>query len=208
MNKSKKIIIISLICMTIVSILSILKIKNLSSITIVLGIVMYFVAKKNNESENLLSFKGIPKALKSIKVIILILMPTVANIICSALANAYLPEFNEHLVSRIDFLSIDKLIILIIELLIAALGEEIAWRGFYQNQSTKYLKFVPSLIITSVLFGLCHISDGSMIVVLYDLAFIAINSIFYGLVFKKTNNVYVCTISHFLANVVSILMLI
>lgn len=65
---------------------------------------------------------------------------------------------------------------------------------------SKILPFVPSLIISATLFSICHFNQGSAIAVIYDLLFIFINAIFYGIIFKKTDNVFVSTIAHFLAN--------
>jgi len=104
-----------------------------------------------------------------------------------------------------DFLSFDKIIILLAELFIAAWGEEIAWRGFFQNKLSKKLLLIPSLLITAIFFSLCHFFGGSIIVVLYDLLFIVINAVLYGLVYSRTNNIIVSTISHFLSNLFSIL---
>lgn len=54
--------------------------------------------------------------------------------------------------SDTDFLAFDKIIILLAELFIAAWGEEIAWRGFFQNKLSKKLLLIPSLLITAILF--------------------------------------------------------
>lgn len=109
---------------------------------------------------------------------------------------------------RTDFLSFEQIIVLVAELMIAALGEEIAWRGFFLKNLSKRLPFVPALLITASLFSLCHFSIGSFAVVLYDLFFIVVNAAFYGIVYKRSNNIIVSTISHFLANAVGVIGLI
>lgn len=131
-------------------------------------------------------------------------------IICNVIAKLFVPEFFEHLKARTDFLAFNMMPVLIVELIIAALGEEIAWRAFFQKQMSKIVPFMPSLIIASALFSICHFNQGSAIVVIYDLVFIFINAIFYGIIFKKTDNAFISTIAHFLANlfgVVSIMFL-
>ena len=127
-------------------------------------------------------------------------MPIIMNVICLFIAKLFVPEFIEHLTARTDFLAFNMIPVLIIELIIAALGEEIAWRAFFQKQMSKIFPFVPSLIVSSVLFSICHFNQGSAIVVLYDLVFICINAIIYGTIFKKTDNAFISTIAHFLAN--------
>ena len=131
-------------------------------------------------------------------------MPIVSAFLSTFLAKYICPEYANHIAERTSFVP-SEVLMLIPTLLIAALGEEIAMRGFMQNKLTKYISFVPALIITSILFAMCHVSQGSIAVVLYDLVFIFIDSIFYGLIFKRTNNVCVSTISHFIANLLSVL---
>lgn len=176
---------------------------NLTSITLVIGIVFYFVTREPEEKEAM-SLKAVPKVLKDWKTDLLILIPIMMNIICYAFAKAFVPEFLEHLSERTNFLSTDQIIVLIAELIVAALGEEIAWRGFFLTKLSKRLPFVPALLITATLFSLCHFSVGSFVVVLYDLIFIVVNAVFYGIVYKRSNSIIVSTISHLLANLVGI----
>ena len=176
---------------------------NLTSITLVIGIVFYFVTREPEEKEAM-SLKAVPKVLKDWKTDLLILIPIMMNIICYAFAKAFVSEFLEHLSERTNFLSTGQIIVLIAELIVAALGEEIAWRGFFLTKLSKRLPFVPALLITATLFSLCHFSVGSFVVVLYDLIFIVVNAVFYGIVYKRSNSVIVSTISHFLANLVGI----
>lgn len=211
MNKSKKISLIAIVFMTIFSFAGFLKlfnenIVNLSSITLLIGIVAYFITKEPEEKDAM-SLKTIPGLFKDWKVILLVLTPIISALICYVSAKLFVPEFLEHLAGRTDFLSFDKIAIMVVELIVAALGEEIAWRGFFLNQLSKKISFVPSLLISACLFAICHISAGSVVVVIYDLLFIVIDAILYGLVYKKTNNIIVSTISHFSANLFSVLII-
>ena len=174
-------------------------VANLTSITLLIGIVFYFVTRDAEEKDGM-RLKAVPALLRDWKLDLLILMPLIMDIICFAVAKLAVPEFLEHLSRRIDFLSFGAIPLLIAELAIAALGEEIAWRGFFLNKLSKSLPFATALLITAGLFSICHFSTGSASVVLYDLLFIIINAVFYGIIYKKTNNILVCTLSHFLAN--------
>lgn len=172
---------------------------NLASVTLIIGIVFYFVTRDAQEKDGM-SLKAVPECLRDWKLDILVLMPLIMNVICYAVAKLIVPEFLEHLMDRIDFLSFGTVLLLIAELVVAALGEEIAWRGFFQNKLSKALPFPSALLITAVLFSVCHFSIDSFAVVLYDLLFIVINAVFYGLVYRRSKNIIVCTLSHFLAN--------
>lgn len=176
---------------------------SLTSITLIIGIVFYFITREPEEKEAM-SLKAVPQVLKDWKTDLLIFVPVVMVIICYTLAKAFVPEYLEHLSGRTDFLSSGQIVILIAELIIAALGEEIAWRGFFLSKLSKRLPFVPALLITAMLFSICHFTIGNFVVVLYDLLFIVVDAVFYGLIYKRSNSVIVSTISHFIANLVGI----
>lgn len=209
MTKKDKISLAAILLMAVFSFSGFLKLFNaeimsFASVTLIIGIACYFITREPEEKDAM-SLKAIPGFLKDWKTVILILSPIIADMICNVVAGAFVPEFTEHLSERTDFLSFDKIIILLAELFIAAWGEEIAWRGFFQNKLSKKLPLIPSLLITAILFSLCHFSGGSIVVVLYDLLFIVINAVLYGLVYSRTNNILVSTMSHFLSNLFSIL---
>ncbi len=217
MKSLKRIAVISIILMVIFSLTSLFQITiggepvTLAPLTLIVGIAAFFITRKTNRTiDEGLNIKTLFHSLADKKILLLIFMPVIMNAICNFLATLFLPEFIIHLKSRTEFLALSQMPVLIIELIISALGEEIAWRAFFQKQISKALPFLPSLMISSALFSLCHCAEGSFIVVSYDLLFIFINALFYGIVFKKTDNAYVSTIAHFLANlfgVVSMLLL-
>lgn len=207
MKKTHKSVMIPLIIMTIISLLCLFKIEiggerlQLAPFTLIIGIVAFFVTRKTNDDKSEgLNYKTIFALLKNKNIIILIFMPLVMNAMSLLIAKLFVPEFIEHLTARTDFLAFNMLPVLIVELIIAALGEEIAWRAFFQKQVSKIFPFLPSLIVSSALFSICHFNQGSAIVVTYDLVFICINAIIYGVIFKKTDNAFISTISHFIAN--------
>ena len=199
---SKKINIVAMLVMAIVSFSSFFG-YSLAGISIIIGIIFFFIA-----SENTLNMSTIGKHLKDKSIWFWITLPLIMNIICFALAILFLPEFIDHLHSRTEIVvSANKVALLILHLAMMALGEEIAWRGFFQKQLSKWLPIMPSLLLTSVLFSLGHFAVGNISVVSYDLFFIFINSVLYGIVFYKTNNVYISAISHFMANLFAIVVL-
>lgn len=207
MKKTSKIVVISMIFMSIFSLTSLFKIEvggekiGLASITLIIGIAAFFVTRKTNDDVNEgLNFKNIFSLLKDKKVIILVFIPAIMDALCFLIAKLFLPEFITHLKARTEFLSFSQIPVMLVQLIIFALGEEIAWRAFFQKQLSKIFPYVPSLIISAALFSLCHLNTGSIIVVIYDLLFIFINAIFYGIIFKRTDNAYISTIAHFLAN--------
>ena len=112
MNKSKKLSSFAIVFMTIFSFSGFLKLFNeniasLSSITLLIGIVVYFITREPDEKEAM-SLKSLPGQFRDWKVTLLVLIPIAADIVCYALAKLLVPEFLEHLAERTDFLSFDQ----------------------------------------------------------------------------------------------------
>ncbi len=91
-----------LIIMSILSFSNIFKLEvkgeplKLAGLTIIVGLVAFFVTKKTNESKHeALDIKTFLPKLKSKKVIVLILVPIVLNIILVFVYKAFMPEYFE-----------------------------------------------------------------------------------------------------------------
>ena len=213
-TKISKLVVVFLIVMTVLSFANCIKIEidgellKIAGLVVLVGIAAYFITRNTNEHKNAgLDIKAIPGQIMDVKVIVLILIPTAINIILTFIEKSLIPDYFEFLKNRI-FIDSSNTPKMLIELIVLALGEEIALRAFYQKQTTKIVGFVPALIITSIAFTFGHFSYGDPVYMIWDLSGIFVNSIFYGLVFKKTDNAWCSWISHFLANVVAMLLLI
>ena len=216
MKKNNKLVLVFLIVMVLLSFTNLLNIKidgevlKLSGISVIVGVIAYFVTRKTNKTKyegfNIKTifkdFKNNPRA------ILFAILPFVTCILSTVIANKFIPEFNEHVNNRASFAISDTLMKTILTMAVLTLGEEIAWRGFFQKQTTKIIKFVPSIILTSLLFALGHFSTGSFVVVAYDLLFVFIDSTIFSLIFKETDNAWCSWIPHFLADILGVLLII
>lgn len=214
MKKTNKVVLISLILMTALSFTNLIKIEmdgklvKPAGIMVIVGIVAFFVTRSVNDSKNEgLDIKSFLPKLKNPIVIILALMPTVMAFLSTFLEKKYMPEVLQHIKNRTGIIDKSQIIVTILSLAVLALGEEIALRAFFQKQSTKLIGFIPALIITSVVFAMGHFSFDEPMIVVIDLVEIFIDSIFYGLVFKKTDNAFCSWVSHFLANAIVVFLL-
>ncbi len=215
MKKNNKSVIIFLIVIAILSLTNILNIKidgellKLSGISVIVGVVAFFDTRKTNKiKDEGLNIKTIFKDFKDHpKAMVLAILPFITCILSTVIANKFLPEVNEHINNRASFAISEDLIKTILTIAVLTLGEEIAWRGFFQKQTTKIIKFIPSIILTSLLFALGHYSTGSFVIVTYDLLFVFIDSSLFGLVFKETDNAWCSWIPHFLADVISLFLI-
>ncbi|ANC77570.1 hypothetical protein ABE65_012490 [Fictibacillus phosphorivorans] len=208
MNLNRSMVVVGLILMTIVSFSNLVGV-SIAGLSVILGITFFFIHRRFGKRDtDGLDIKAIRTYVKQKAIWFWIALPLVMNIICFALAALFLPEFIDHIHSRTQFvISFDKLLLLVLQLAVLALGEEIAWRAFFQNQLSKYIPIIPTIILTSNIFSLGHFAVGNAVVVSYDIFFIFINSVIYGVIFYKTNNAWISTISHFIANVFSVILI-
>ncbi|HCJ57999.1 MAG TPA: hypothetical protein DHV55_12055 [Clostridiaceae bacterium] len=211
MEKIKKIPLSAIIIMAVVS-LSNLFGFYVAGISVCIGVVFFFVTKfieKQPFRDSGLDMEQIGANFKDRKIWFWVALPLIMDAVSILISKLFLPEYIDHVVSRTGiFVSFDKSILLVFQLAFLALGEEIAWRAFFQKQLSKALPMMPVLLISSVLFALGHLREGNALIVAYDIFFVFINSILYGIIFYKSNNAWVSGISHFIANLFSVIVLI
>lgn len=210
MKNIKIIPFIAIIIMGVVSFSNLFGLK-IAGTSVIIGAIFFFINKayeKQPFAGSGLDIKAIGTNLKARGLWLWILLPLIMDAISITIAKLFLPEYIEHVLARTEnFVSFDKVVLIVFQLAFLALGEEIAWRAFFQKQLNKAFSITPVLLITSVLFALGHLTQGNTTIVIYDISFIFINSILYGIIFYKSNNAWVSGISHFIANLFSIIVL-
>ena len=202
--------IIGLFLMAVLSLTKIISELSLSGLTVLIGILFFFVLEhfdKKTQIELGLRFKSFFDDLKKQGVILLVLLPVGSAVVTLLIGDMiFKGAFTSHVLGRTDgMLSFDKIPILMVQIVIAALGEEIAWRGFFLGKSMRILPFWLCVILSSLLFSIAHISSGSIELVSYDIFMIFVDSIIYALIYKKSGNCLISALSHFLGNATGIL---
>lgn len=81
-------------------------------------------------------------------------------------------------------------------LIIAPISEEIALRGIVYTRIEKTTNAAAAIMISSLLFGLMHIGAGGIVLVIGAILMGAV----FGLIFYKTNSLFICFIAHSVAN--------
>jgi membrane protease YdiL (CAAX protease family) len=200
----KKLPLIVMVIMVILSFTNLFGL-NIAGIVIPIGIVFFFINKaidKQPMKDDGLDIKAIGTALKDRKIWGWMVLPIIMDAVCVTISVLFLPEYIKYETARAgSFVAVELSISSVLQFLVFALGEEIAWRAFFQKQLSKALPIMPVLLSSSLLFTLGHCNPGNTAVVVYGLIFTFINSCLYGVVFHKTNNAWVSTISHFTANI-------
>lgn len=184
---------------------------NIAGAAIFVGVIFFFVNKaveKEPYKGSGLDFSSIRNDLKDVKIWFWVVLPLIMGAISLVVAKLFLPEYIEYEIVRAGgFVAIELSLLSIVQFFVFALGEEIAWRAFFQKQLNKSMSIVPTLLISSTLFSLGHFKAGDFKVVAFSMLSVFINSILYGVVFHKTNNAWISTISHFISNMAGVIIL-
>ncbi len=211
MQEIKKMPLIAIIIMTTLSFANVLGYK-IAGAAVIVGVVFFFIHKaleKQVFKGSGLDIRAIRTDIKEKSIWFWISLPIIMDAISITTSKLFLPEYIEHVLTRTEiFVSFDWIVIAIFQLAFLALGEEIAWRAFFQTQLNKILSIAPTLLISSVLFAIGHFNQGDPVIVLYDIFFVFVNSVLYGVIFYKTNNAWISAISHFIANLFSLIVLV
>lgn len=210
MENIKRIPFIAMIIMAAISFSNLFGLK-IAGISVIIGVIFFFVNKayeKQPFQDSGLDMKAIGNNFKDKGIWFWVILPLIMDGVSITIAKLFLPEYIEHVLARTEiFISFDKVILMVFQLAVLALGEEIAWRAFFQKQLNKTFSIVPVLLISSILFSFGHFTQGSGIIVVFDIFFVFINSILYGIIFYKSKNAWVSGISHFVANLFSLIIL-
>lgn len=209
---NKKVTILTLIGITIMILLTVTKVAPSSKIagySVFVGIAFFFIteaAAKTRDSQSGLRFNTIVADLKKPGVIIWLLQPGVSGIVTLVAGNLiFSGAFVNHVMGRTaSVLSFDKAALLTVQVIIAAFGEEIAYRGFLLGKGMKLFPFWLCALVSSVVFAAGHIAEGNIGLVAYDVTTIFIDSLIFSVIYHKSGNCVISTFSHILGNTVAL----
>jgi membrane protease YdiL (CAAX protease family) len=122
-------------------------------------------------------------------------------------AKAYFPEFLAHVQARLPFESGIGWGVLLPMLAISLIGEEMTYRTLIQGRLALFIGAPAAVGVASLLFGLAHIAPGAGLVVLVDVGLIVVDSILYGTMFARRNNLWVVWLAHFIGDIFGLLVL-
>lgn len=209
MKRSKKSVLTDMIFMAIMALISLTSFLNIkreglsiAGLSTIFGAILFLILALRNKRQGNPTGLSIKHFFSDIKISwLFIIMPSIINVICILVSKILLPDYIDHVISRTeDLISFQIILLMVIQFIVFAFLEEISWRGFLQRQLGLYAKPAVSIIITSVFFSVGHTAKGDPAIVVYDVFFVFLNSIFYGLAFNRTKNAFVSTLSHFIAN--------
>lgn len=204
-DKSTILTFIGIIVMILLTVTKAVPSSKIAGYAIFVGIAFFFIEEavsKTRGAESGLRFKTVVADIKKPGVIFWMLLPIVSAIVTFITGNLiFRGEFVSHVMGRTSsMLSFNMIPILVCQVIIAALGEEIAFRGFFVGKGMKIFPFPLCVAVSSVVFAAGHIAVGNVGIVAYDIATIFIDSIIYSIVYYKSGNCLVSAVSHILSN--------
>lgn len=208
-GKSTVFTVIGLITMILPAMTKVAPSSQTAGYSVFAGIAFFFIVEgvaKTRDAESGLRFRTVPADIRKPGVLLWMLLPIVSAIVTLIVGNLLFGgEFVSHVMGRTgSMLSFHKIPLLAGQVILAALGEEIAFRGFFVGKGMKIFPFRLCAVVSSVVFAAGHIAAGKASLVVYDIATIFIDSIIYTIIYRKSGNCLISTISHILCNAVGI----
>lgn len=199
-----------ILIMVLLSLTQFLPFLRLSGYSVIVGLAFFFISNplaKRSDREAGLAFKTIGSDLKKPGVLLILVLPILTSILPNLIGDLALHNgFSAHVLARAgNMLSYDNIPLLVLQVIILALGEEIAWRGFFLGRLMTRFPFWVCAVSSSLLFAIGHLSSGNLPLVLFDLAFVFIDSLIFSIIFKKSGNCAVSWIAHVLGNATGII---
>ena len=183
--------------------------SQLAGYSVFVGILFFFLveaAEKPRPEDSGLRFNTILADLKKTGVLLWMLLPMVSSAATLLVGNLIFGRgFVDHVLGRTSaILSFGQIPLLVGQVILAAWGEEIAFRGFFVGKAMKKYPFWLCAVVSSLVFAAGHIAVGSAALVLFDIATIFIDSILYAIIYRRSGNCMISTFSHILCNGVGI----
>lgn len=204
-DKSKALTIIGLAIMILLVLTKVVPTSQLAQYSLFVGLAFFFIVEavaKTSDDESGLRFKTVFKDLKCPGVLFWTLLPIATAIGSIIVGNiVFGDQYVNHVLGRTSSIySFDQLLLLIVQMVLAALGEEIAFRGFFIGKGMKLFPYWLCAVVSSATFAAAHIAVGNIGVVVFDIVAVFIDGLIYATIYRKTNNCLISTIAHLLCN--------
>jgi uncharacterized protein len=174
--------------------------KLVGMLAAIIYLLVERILRKRPKSESIFRFRDVPSGLRAnwlYIVLVVLVTPTISILV----GKFFVPEYFTHVLSRVTpYLNIKEMDSLFVQLLVLAFGEEIVFRGFLQGRLGKFINPWLAILLASIVFAGLHYTAGAPVVVVMDLLSVFVDSLLFGVIFKRSNNVILSTIAHFLGN--------
>ena len=136
-----------------------------------------------------------------------VLVALVSQPAVTLLTKAFYPAYLEHVIARLPFSTGMGWGALLPMLAITLVLEELTYRTLIQGRLTPYVGGTLAILIASVLFGFAHFAQGPFWIVFLDIGMIFVDSVLYGIIYKRSGSIVVTWLAHLIGNVLGLIVL-
>jgi membrane protease YdiL (CAAX protease family) len=137
-----------------------------------------------------------------------VLVGFISQPLVAILTKYFYPAYLEHVIARLPFDENMGLLLILPILAVSLVLEELTYRTLIQGRLTRYIGATMAILITSVLFGFAHFASGPFWIVFLDISVIIVDSILFGIIYKRGGNLVVTWLAHFIGDVLGLLVII
>jgi membrane protease YdiL (CAAX protease family) len=123
------------------------------------------------------------------------------------LTKAFAPAYLLHILSRLPFPEGINWVLLVPLLAFSLIIEEMTFRALIQGRLTPFIGKTGAILLASLLFAIAHFYPGTYLVVAIDLATLFIDSILYGVIYARSNNLIVTWAAHLIGDILGMIFL-
>lgn len=171
--------------------------------THIILIIMCYIAFKDELKVNLKDFYN-HLGQNIIKILIGLLVIILSNIVIGFFINQQGNNQESLALMRKGSSGFMIMLFYLSTVIIGPINEEFIFRRILIGEYQKYIKLIPSIVISSILFGLIHIHGLQEIFIIPR--YIVIGLVF-GIIYAKSNNIITSIILHILNNFLGVLLL-
>ena len=139
--------------------------------------------------------------------VLFILLAFLIQPLTALLAKAIFPQFLAHVQARLPFESGMSWLMLLPLLSFSLLGEELTYRTLIQGRLARFIGTPAAIGVASLVFGVAHFAPGPVLIVSVDIGLIVVDSLLYGMIFARRNNLWVVWLAHLLGDILGLLVL-
>ena len=136
-----------------------------------------------------------------------ILVGVISQPLTALLTKYFFPEYLEHVISRLPFNEGMGLGLILPMLAVSLVLEELTYRTLIQGRLTPYIGAPLAILIASFLFGFAHFASGPFWIVFLDVFTIIVDSILFGVIYKRSGNLVVTWAAHLIGDVLGLIVL-
>lgn len=137
-----------------------------------------------------------------------VLVGLISQPLVALLTKYWFPAYLEHVINRLPFNEGMGFGLILPMLGITLVLEELTYRTLIQGRLTLYVGAPLAIVIASILFGFAHFASGPFWIIFLDIGMIIVDSILFGIIYKRSGNIVVTWLAHLVGDVLGLLVII